>query len=193
VLDVAGFSTSIHLQDVERTAKELVQSIRDAARRFGRTQVVVALSGGIDSSVSVALAVRALGPDRVTALTLPDKESSAETSGLALEVAQLFGAQPIERDITEVLDALGCYADRLTVVRRLDPGFEPTRDRYSAEYVLGTGDRLPSFTLNVVQDGKSIHHRRPGSRRSARPRGRGHISGLDTWSWVPWPGTSAST
>jgi len=162
VLDVAVLNESIHLQDVSATADDLVQSIRDAARRFGRTKAVVALSGGIDSSVSVALAVRALGPDRVTALTLPDKESSAETSGLALQVARHFGAQPIERDITPVLEALGCYDDRLAVVTRLDPAFDPESDKFSVEFEIGTGDRLPSFSLNVVRDGKSIHHRLGG-------------------------------
>jgi len=164
VADVAGLSASIHLQDVAQTTDELVQSIRDAARRFGRTKAVVALSGGIDSSVCVGLAVRALGPDRVTALTLPDKESSSETSGLALEVARHFGAQPIERDITGVLEALGCYADRLAVVLRLDPDFDPARDTFSVEFVpaLGAGDRLPSFSLNVVRDGESTRHRLGG-------------------------------
>src|SRR5665811_44582 len=140
VTDVAGLSASIHLQDVSRTTDELVQSIQDAARRFGRTEAVVALSGGIDSSVCVALAVRALGPERVAALTLPDKESSAETSGLALEVARHFGAQPIERDITGVLEALGCYADRLAVVQRRDPDFDPARDKFSVEFALGAGE-----------------------------------------------------
>lgn len=162
MLDVEVLNESIHLADVAQTTDDLVQSIRDAARRFGRTKAVVALSGGIDSSVSVALAVRALGPDRVTALTLPDKESSSETSGLALEVARHFGAQPIERDITGVLDALGCYDDRLAVVRRLDPVFDPQSDKFSVEFEIGTGERLPSFSLNVVRDGKSIHHRLGG-------------------------------
>jgi NAD+ synthase len=162
VLDVAGLSTSIHLQDVARTTDELVQSIRDAARRFGRTEAVVALSGGIDSSVSVALAVRALGPERVTALTLPDRESSAETSGLALEVARHFGAQPVERDITSVLEALGCYADRLGVVQRKDPDFDPARDKFSVEFALGEGERLPSFSLNVVRGEESTRHRLGG-------------------------------
>ena len=162
MLDVAELSTSIHLQDVARTTDELVQSIRDAARRFGRTEAVVALSGGIDSSVCVALAVRALGPERVTALTLPDKESSAETSGLALEVAHHFGAQPLERDITSVLEALGCYADRLAVVQRKDPDFDPARDKFSVEFALGAGERLPSFSLNVVRDGESTRHRLGG-------------------------------
>jgi len=162
VLDVAALSKSIHLEDVTRTTNELVQSIRDAARRFGRTEAVVALSGGIDSSVSVALAVRALGPERVTALTLPDKESSAETSGLALEVARHFGAKPIERDITGVLEALGCYADRLAVVQQRDPDFNPADDTFSVEFKLGEGERLPSFSLNVIRDGESTHHRLGG-------------------------------
>jgi NAD+ synthase len=162
VLDVAALSTSIHLEDVERTTDDLVQSIRDAARRFGRTEAVVALSGGIDSSVCVALAVRALGPERVTALTLPDKESSWETSGLALEVARHFGAKPVERDITGVLEALGCYADRLAVVQRRDPDFDPAQDKFSVEFVLGEGERLPSFWLNVVRGGEPIRHRLGG-------------------------------
>jgi NAD+ synthase len=162
VLDVAGLSTSIHLQDVARTTEELVQSIREAARRFGRTEAVVALSGGIDSSVCVALAARALGPERVTALTLPDKESSKETSGLALQVARHFGAQPVERDITGVLEALGCYADRLAVVRRRDPDFDPEQDTFSVEFALGEGERLPSFSLNVVRGGESTRLRLGG-------------------------------
>ena len=162
VLDVAGLNPSIHLEDVARTTDELVQSIRDAARKFGRTEAVVALSGGIDSSVCVALAVRALGPKRVLALTLPDKESSNETSGLALEVARHFGAQPVERDITDVLEALGCYADRLAVVQRRDPDFDPAQDKFSVEFALGSGERLPSFSLNVVRGGQSTRHRLGG-------------------------------
>lgn len=162
MLDVADLSTSIHLDDVAGTADRLVQSIRDASRKFGRTAALVALSGGIDSSVCVGLAVRALGPERVTALTLPDKESSPETTGLALEVARHFGAAPLERDITGVLEALGCYADRLAVVQRKVPDFDPAHDKFSVEFALGEGERLPSFSLNVVRDGESTRHRLGG-------------------------------
>jgi NAD+ synthase len=162
VSDVAALSRSIHLADVARTTDELVQSIRDASRRFGRTEAVVALSGGIDSSVCVALAVLALGPARVTALTLPDKESSSKTCSLALEVARHFGAQPVERDITDVLEALGCYADRLTVVQRRDPDFDAAHDKFSVEFALGEGERLPSFSLNVIRGGESTRHRLGG-------------------------------
>jgi NAD+ synthase len=79
-------------------------------------------------------------------------------------VARHFGAQPIERDITGVLEALGCYADRLAVVQRLDPDFDPARDKFSVEFVpaLGAGDRLPSFSLKVVGDGEPTRHRLGG-------------------------------
>jgi NAD+ synthase len=42
------------------------------------------------------------------------------------------------------------------------PGFDPELDKFSVEFALGTGERLPSFSLNVVGDGKSIHRRLGG-------------------------------
>lgn len=164
MLDVMALEASIHLTDPERTVQDLVTSIRTAARRFNRTSVVVALSGGIDSSVCVGLAAAAVGASRVDAITLPDKESSGATAGLAREVAERFGVRFIERDITPVLDALGCYQDRIDVVRRVDPDFDPVRDKFSVEFVpaLGQDDRLPSFSLNVVSEGSSRRHRLGG-------------------------------
>lgn len=162
---IESMSPSIHLDDVSATADGLVASIREATRSFRRTGAVVALSGGIDSAVSLGLAVRALGAHRVVALTMPDKESSAETVGLAQEVADTFGVTLQHRDITGALDALGCYRDRLEVVQRVDPYFDPAQDRFSVEFVPATGeaDRLQSFVLNVVRGGES-HQLRLGGR-----------------------------
>lgn len=164
MLDVMALEASIHLTDPEQTVQDLVTSIRSAARRFNRTSVVVALSGGIDSSVCVGLAAAAVGASRVDAITLPDQESSGVTAGLAREVAERFGVRFIERDITPVLDALGCYQDRIDVVRRVDPHFDPVRDKFSVEFVpaLGQEDRLPSFSLNVVSEGSPRRHRLGG-------------------------------
>lgn len=156
---------SIHLEDVAMTADTLVGSIREAARRFRRNGAVVALSGGIDSAVSLGLAVRALGPRRVVALTLPEQDSSPDTVGFASEVAGAFGVPLERRDLTAALDALGCYEDRLAVVRRVDPHFDAARDRFSVEFVpaTGDGDRLQSFVLNVVRgDGGTSRFRLGG-------------------------------
>lgn len=164
--DFEPVSHSVHLADVAAVADDLVGSIRDTARRFRRAGAVVAVSGGVDSSVSLALAVRALGADRVVGISLPDQESDEETLGLAREVAGTFGARFEHRDITAVLDALGCYRDRLAVVQRIDPGFDPAVDAFSVEFepATGEGDRLPSFALNIVRAGGEATHHRLGGR-----------------------------
>ena len=164
MLDLELVSHTVHLDDVEKVSDQLVESIRETARRFRRGKAVVALSGGIDSSVCLGLASRALGPHRVVGISLPDQESDQETLGLAREVADALGARFEHRDITGALDALGCYQDRLAVVQRIDPAFDPAVDAFSVEFdaATGEGDRLQSFTLNIVRDGQSTHHRLGG-------------------------------
>jgi NAD+ synthetase len=56
---------------------QIVLGLRDYARRCGFTQAVVGSSGGIDSALTLALAVEALGPDNVAAITMPSVYSSA--------------------------------------------------------------------------------------------------------------------
>lgn len=57
--------------------QQIVLGLRDYARRCGFTQAVIGSSGGIDSAITLALAVEAFGPDRVTAITMPSVYSSA--------------------------------------------------------------------------------------------------------------------
>ncbi|MET1133439.1 MAG: NAD(+) synthase [Aeromicrobium sp.] len=163
--DIQDLSRRIDLEDVGATTDLLVASIRDTARHFRRTGAIVALSGGIDSSACLGLAVRALGAKRVVALTLPDKESSGETVGYAQEVADAFGVELLQRDITAPLDALGCYDDRLAVVQRIVPEFDADAgDRYSVEFdpALGHDEQLQSFRLNVIRGGEQTMHRLGG-------------------------------
>ncbi|SEB84172.1 NAD+ synthase [Paramicrobacterium humi] len=160
-----GNIAAVHLEDPEATTDELVDSIRQAARRFRRRGAVVALSGGIDSSTCVGLAVRALGAQRVRAISLPDKESSTSTVGFAEEVADEFGVSLEVRDITAPLAALGAYADRLAVVRQYEPDFDDAAgDRFSVEFetATGEGERLQSFCLNVERGDRRTRHRLGG-------------------------------
>ena len=166
MVDPAEATTpSVHLADPEQRTEELVADIRAAARRFRRVGAVIALSGGIDSSTSVGLAVRALGANRVRAISLPDKESSALTVGYAQEVADAFGVPLEVRDITPVLTALGAYDDRLRVVRKHVPDFDDEAgDKFSVEFqaAVGEGERLQSFVLNVERGGTSTQYRLGG-------------------------------
>ena len=60
----------------QETAEALILGLSDYLRKTGFRDVVIGLSGGIDSAVTAALAVRALGSDHVTGIAMPSRFSS---------------------------------------------------------------------------------------------------------------------
>jgi NAD+ synthase len=74
--------------------------------RVGYSRAVVNLSGGIDSALSTYLAAEALGPEKVLALRLPYKTSSADSLEHAQRVIDALGVQSITIDITPMVDPL---------------------------------------------------------------------------------------
>lgn len=122
----APFSREIiHLQDVVAVVDQLSywlkQDIQYKLRRFG---AVVGISGGIDSSVCLALAVKALGPDNVLGLMLPEKDSSPESKTLALLLAGQLKVKVIEENLTGTLEGSRCYERRDEAIRRLFPEYD---------------------------------------------------------------------
>ena len=93
VADLAGPATAEPAAEsrTEETALALVLGTREYARRNGFTSAVLGLSGGIDSAVVAALACEALGPERVLALSLPSRFSSARGVRDAERVAENLG------------------------------------------------------------------------------------------------------
>ena len=85
--------------------------LRDYVEKNGFGDVVVAVSGGIDSAVTAAIAADALGPDRVHTVSMPSRYSSEGTRDDAREVSENLGADfreiPIEAAVTALDDALG--------------------------------------------------------------------------------------
>lgn len=94
-------------------------------RDFRRRGVVVALSGGVDSSVCAALAALALGPKRVFGLLLPERESSGASARLGRAVVEQFGIPWREENIAPTLEAIGCYRWRDDAIRSLVPEYSP--------------------------------------------------------------------
>jgi NAD+ synthase len=94
---------------------------------------VVALSGGIDSSVVAAACVAAVGPQRVLGLHMPDRESSDETVRLSTLMADSLGIASTLEDITPILEAAGCYRRRDDAIRTVEPDFGP---RWKSKIVL---------------------------------------------------------
>lgn len=111
--------------DATSETRRVAQHMRESAARLKRRGAVVALSGGVDSSVCLGLAVRAFGPGRVLGLILPERESSPASRRLGLEVARTFGVPIREHDITAALEGLDCYADRDAAIRAVFPGYGP--------------------------------------------------------------------
>lgn len=110
--------------DYQQEADRIAQRLREVtARELHKRGLVVAISGGIDSSCSVALAVRALGPERVFALILPERDSSDDSAARANILASHLGIRVETVDIAPALAAIGCYSARDAAVRRALPEY----------------------------------------------------------------------
>jgi NAD+ synthase len=92
--------------DTGLVKKILAEFIRSEIGRAGFSRAVVNLSGGIDSAVSFALAVGALGPQNVLAVRLPYKTSSADSLEHAQLLIDQFGSPSVTIPITEMVDPL---------------------------------------------------------------------------------------
>ena len=106
--------------EAARITKMMKEYLLKIAHRRG---FVVAISGGIDSSVCAALAVEAVGKDRVLFLRLPESDSSSATGGRSQALADLLGCDTIDQNITDVLSALGCYEWRDSAIKEIYPDY----------------------------------------------------------------------
>lgn len=120
------FSSETLVIDAEAEIERIVAAMRTQLRtQLRRRGLVLGLSGGIDSSVCAALAARAVGPDRVFALLMPENDSDPESLSLGRRVAETFGIASTVEDIGPSLAAMGCYARRDEFIRQLVPDFGP--------------------------------------------------------------------
>ena len=106
--------------EVERIAAWMRARLRLDLRKRG---LVLGLSGGIDSSLSAALAVRALGAKNVFALFMPENDSDPESLRLGRSIAQTFGIESVVEDIGPTLAAMGCYERRDAFIREAVPEY----------------------------------------------------------------------
>ena len=105
-LDSSGSVNPRSAGDIEDIRDALVLGIRDYVHKNGFEQVVLGLSGGIDSALVAALAADALGPENVRCAYLPSEYSSDESLRDARAVADGLGAPLDVIDIAEAHDAL---------------------------------------------------------------------------------------
>ena len=109
--------------DCEEETRRIAAEMRRLLTVFRRRGFVVALSGGIDSSVTAALCVQAVGKERVFGLHMPDRDSSCDTLSLSQSVSSHFGFESVVEDITPILEAAGCYSRQEAAVKKVIPEF----------------------------------------------------------------------
>ena len=161
MLDVLPrFSAATLALDPAVETEKIVAALRAQLRTQRKRGLVLGLSGGIDSSVSLALAVRAVGADNVQALYMPERDSDPESLELGRLVAAAFGVEGIVEDIGPVLDGLGCYARRDAAIREIVPAYG---DGWACKVVIGQAEGGYNISSLVVQDpaGKRSTHRMP--------------------------------
>lgn len=99
---------SLHIDPAEVTDR-ICTFLRAEETVLRREGAVLGLSGGIDSAVVAALAVRALGPHKVTALMMPERDSSPDSEADARLVIGHLGIGCRKVDLTPLVSALGIY------------------------------------------------------------------------------------
>jgi NAD+ synthase len=128
-----------------------------------RRGFVVAISGGVDSAVSAALCVRAVGPERVFGLLLPERDSSPDSGLRGRELAEQLAIEFELVDIAPILDAIGCYRWRDEAIRRLYPEYDGSWANKIA-IAGGLDGRVNHFSLVVRNPAGEVRQERLGLR-----------------------------
>jgi len=144
--------------DLDRITSAIKKQTLEILNKLG---IVIAVSGGVDSSLTAALAVKALGIKRVVVLCLPERESNPESSQLGKLLANHLGVQIIVEDISPVLDAFKCYEHRDEAVKRIFPEYD---SRFKLKIVL-PNNFLETGRINVY---KLVIEAPNGQRKSKR-------------------------
>ena len=133
--------------DLAMIEKVLVSFMKNEVGKAGFSNVVLGLSGGIDSALAAALAARAFGPKHVLGVIMPYRTSSPASAEHAADVARAFGFETMTVDITRQVDA---YFESQPSATRLRRGNKMSRERMSILYdlsasrtalVLGTSNK----------------------------------------------------
>lgn len=138
--------------NAEAEANRIVDHMRRiVGQELHKRGGVIGISGGLDSSVCLALSAKAFGPERVLGITMPESDSNPESAVLARKLARKFGVKYIVESMTAALAGFGTYGRRDDAIRNVFPEYDAT---YKAKIVLpsalGEKDQLNVFQLTII-------------------------------------------
>jgi len=137
--------------DPEEISGRIEKFIRDNVRNnFRKKGIVVGISGGLDSAVTAALSVNAIGRERVYGVILPEEDSNPVSREYALKSIQSLGIEYSEVNITPMLESFGVYEKRDRIVKKYFPDLsENYKFRITLPQDLLERDRLNVYHLEV--------------------------------------------
>jgi len=148
------FHRDVLALDCRAEAERISSFVQRQMELLKREGAVVGLSGGMDSALAVSLCLKALGPEKVLGLVLPERESNPLSREYALKEAQRIGIKVEVIDITPVLEAFRTYQKRDEAIREIFPGYGPgCRSKIVLPADLLARDAFNFFSLKIV-DGK---------------------------------------
>ena len=124
--------------DTDLVRRLLAGFVREEVGKVGFDRVVLGLSGGVDSAVSAAIAVDALGAERVVPVIMPYSGSSPASEADARAVCDALGMEPVLIDISPQIDA---YFARFADADRSRRGNKMARERMSILYDMSMAHR----------------------------------------------------
>jgi NAD+ synthase len=143
----------LEMPDIASECNRIVTRLRqNVFEKLRRTGAVVGISGGIDSSVTVALAVQAFGPEHVLGIMLPEQDSSSDSARFAQKLADKLGIRTVTENITRALQGFECYTRRDEAVRRIFPEYDPLTHKMKIG-VKSSGlytNLPPLFSLTII-------------------------------------------
>lgn len=145
----------LHFENVGSIVDRLGEQLKDQIFiKFKRRGAVIGISGGIDSSVTMALAVKALGAEKVFGVMMPEKDSSPDSESLAEKLAKKFGIEAVVENIRPALEGFKCYDRRDEAMKRVFPEFNPLRDKSKIGInQTGMDQKLPPvFHLTIIHE-----------------------------------------
>jgi NAD+ synthase len=151
------FNKDVLKINCEFEAVRICHFITNQMLSMHRGGIVIGLSGGIDSALSAALSVKAIGKEKVLGLILPDKESNPQSAEFASKYAKKLGIRTELVDITPILQAFGTYEKRDAVASSIFPEFDVG---YKMKITLPSNllnkDSLNFFTLTIIDSHGNI-------------------------------------
>ncbi|TRX66343.1 NAD(+) synthase [Carboxylicivirga sp. M1479] len=155
----------IKLKSISKTIEQITTKLKhDVGKVLKRRGAVVGISGGIDSSVTLAIAVKAFGAKNVLGVMLPEKDSNDDSKEFALKLAEKFGVEVLEENISGALEGFECYTRRDEAVKRIIPKFNPAKDKMKIgipEAFINSNLPPVFFVTVVFEDGSEQSERLP--------------------------------